>query len=88
MSYGDAYEDPIALRGQRVLAHHSALGLGADYLCHRRLQHPAHPAPDHDQPAGQDVGVQHMVFDVLTNDVPQIADTMERFANEVRPWTP
>lgn len=35
-----------------------------------------------------DVGVQHMVFDVLTNDVPQIADTMERFANEVRPRTP
>jgi hypothetical protein len=35
-----------------------------------------------------DVGVQHMVFDVLTNDVPRIADAMERFANEVRPRTP
>lgn len=34
-----------------------------------------------------DVGVQHMVFDVLTAGVPQIADTMERFADEVRPRT-
>ena len=33
----------------------------------------------------RDVGVQHMVFDVLTNDVAAIEGTMERFANEVRP---
>jgi probable F420-dependent oxidoreductase len=32
-----------------------------------------------------DVEVHHMVFDVMTNDVGEIADTMERFANEVRP---
>ena len=35
-----------------------------------------------------DVDVQHMVFDVLTNDVRLIEETIERFANEVRPKLP
>jgi len=36
----------------------------------------------------RDAGVQHMVFDVLTNDVRLIEETMERFAGEVRPKIP
>ncbi|MEK7880124.1 MAG: LLM class F420-dependent oxidoreductase [candidate division NC10 bacterium] len=35
-----------------------------------------------------DVEVRHMVFDVLTNDVRLIEETMDRFANEVRPELP
>jgi probable F420-dependent oxidoreductase len=34
------------------------------------------------------VGVEHMVFDVLTQDVRLIEETMERFASEVRPRIP
>jgi probable F420-dependent oxidoreductase len=33
----------------------------------------------------RDAGVQHMVFDVLANDVVEIEGAMERFAHEVRP---
>jgi len=35
--------------------------------------------------ATQVTGVHHMVFDVLTNDVPEIEATIKRFAQEVRP---
>ena len=33
----------------------------------------------------RDVGVSHMVFDVLTNDAAEIEGTMERFAHGVQP---
>ena len=36
----------------------------------------------------RDVGVQHMVFDVLSSDARLIEETIERFAGEVRPKIP
>src|SRR5215510_5800099 len=52
LSHGNADKYAIAHWGARALGHHGTVGVGAHYLCHRRLQHPAHSPSGHDQHAG------------------------------------
>jgi alkanesulfonate monooxygenase SsuD/methylene tetrahydromethanopterin reductase-like flavin-dependent oxidoreductase (luciferase family) len=65
------------------------LGLArSDEPAGRRLLTGSPPQVVDDIKRYHDVGVEQMIFDVLTNDVRLIEETMERFANEVWPKLP